>query len=240
MNDACPGARRTSARGSATAVRFIRGPLALALLCIAVLSGCGGDDNGGTSPASLKNDLIPPSQFPDFTKVARSFEWDDPIDFAVEGLSLPEATPPSDAVKAMEDASFGAAVGEHLLTGKGGAGPNGQVLVAQFGSDGEAVDALDYVRKEALKQPCFAACSVEAKEFAVAGIPGAKGVQQMPLAKPPPDAPPPFSSYGIGFTIGPQFFLAVTGGAPGEVKKSQVLDAAKALYDRNTKTDAAS
>jgi hypothetical protein len=217
-------------------VRFIRGPLALALLCIAVLSSCGGDDNG-TSPASLKNDLIPPSEFPGFTKVARSFDWDDPIDFAVQGLPQPETTPPSDSVKAMEDAGFEAAVGEELVTAKGGfEGPHGQVVAAQLGSDGEALDALDYARKEALKQPCFAVCSVQSKEFTVAGIPGAKGVQQTPMPKPPPEAPPPFASYGIGFTIGPRFFLTVAGGAPGEVKKSQVLDAAKALYARNTKS----
>ena len=124
LKDACPGPRRTSARGcSATAVRFIRGPLALALLCTAVLSGCGGDDNGGTSPASLKNDLIPPSQFSDFTKVARSFESDIRSTSPVEGIALPEATPPSDAVKAMEDASFEAAVGESPVNGKGWCGP---------------------------------------------------------------------------------------------------------------------
>ena len=34
-----------------------------------------------------------------------------------------------------------------------------------------AREALDYVHKEALKQPCFAVCSVDAKEFAVAGNP---------------------------------------------------------------------
>jgi hypothetical protein len=182
----------------------------------------------------------PPSHFPDFTKVGRSFDWDDPIDFAVEGLPRPETTPPSDTVKAIQDASFEAAVGEVLVTKAGFEGPHGQVVVAQLGSDGDALDALDYVRKEALKQPCFALCSVEAKEFAVAGIPGAKGVQQSPLPEPPPDAPPPFASYGIGFTIGPRLFLAVADGGPGQVKKSQVLDAAKALYARNTKTDAAS
>ena len=64
------------------------------------------------------------------------------------------------------------------------------VDVVQLGSDDDAREALDYVRSEALKQPCFAVCSVEAREFSVAGIPGAEGVQLTPLTEPPPDAPP--------------------------------------------------
>jgi hypothetical protein len=137
---------------------------------------------------------------------------------------------------------FEAGVGEQLVVAKGNPfeGPGAGVDVVQLGSDDEARDALDYVRKEALKQPCFAVCSVEGREFAVPGIPGAKGVQQTPLRQPPPDAPPPFAAYGVGFTIGPRLYLTNSGGPPGQVKKSQVLEAAKALYERNAKSDASS
>ena len=126
------------------------------------------------------------------------------------------------------------------MKGKPFEGPGAGVRVAQLGSDDDAGEALDYVRKEALKQPCFGVCAVQAKEFAVAGIPDAKGVQQTPLPDPPPDAPPPFASYGIGFTIGPRLYLIDMGGGPGQVKKNQVINAAEALYKRNAEPDSGS
>jgi hypothetical protein len=210
------------------------------VVSIGALTGCGGDDDG-TSPASLKDRLLPVSELPGF-KVVRNVEWDNPIDFAAQGVPLPEATPPSRAVEAFEDFGFEAGVGELLVVGKGNPfeGPQANVGVAQFGSDEDARKALDYVRKEALKQPCFAVCAVEGREFAVAGIPGAKGVQHRPLREPPPEAPPPFEDYGVGFTIGPRLFLVGAGGGPGQVKKEQVVGAARALYERNAKSGAAS
>ena len=162
--------------------------------------GCGGDDDG-TSPASLTGELLPASEIPGF-KVVREFEWDNPIDFVVEGLHLPEATPPSDAVEAFENAGFDAAAGEFLVKGEPFQGPGAAVDVVQLGSDDDAREALDYVRSEALKQPCFAVCSVEGREFSVAGIPGAEGVELTPLPDPPPDAPPPFEGFSVGFTDG--------------------------------------
>ena len=157
------------------------GILTLATLAIG-LAACGGDDDG-TSPASLNSQLLPASQVPGF-KIERKFEWDNPIDFVAQGLHVAgEPLLPSLAVKTFEDAGFEAGVGEKLVAAKGNQfeGPHGAVEVVQLGSDDDAREALDYVRKEALKQPCFAVCSVDAKEFAVAGIPGAKGVQLTPL-----------------------------------------------------------
>jgi hypothetical protein len=153
-----------------------------------------------------------------------------------------EATPASQAVKTFDDAGFEAGAGEQFVAAKGNPheSPHGAVEVVQLGSDDNAREALDYVRKEALKQPCFAVCSVDAREFAVAGVPGAKGVQLTPQKEPPPDAPPPFEAYSIGFTIGPGLYLVNADGGPGQVKKSQVISAAKALYDRNVKSEAAS
>jgi hypothetical protein len=202
------------------------------------LVGCGGDDNGA-SPASLKSHLLPASDVPGY-KVERELSWDNAIDFTAEGLQLPESTPPSRAVKVFEDAGFEAGVGERLVVAEGNRfeAPPANVDVVQFGSDDGARDALDYVRKEALKQPCFAVCSVEGREFAVPGIPGAKGMQLIPLREPPPDAPPPFEAYGVGFTIGPRLYLTNSDGPPGQVKKSRVLGTAKKLYERNARSDA--
>jgi hypothetical protein len=218
----------------------MRRALTLAAILTLAFAGCGGDDND-TSPAELKSQLLPASAIPGF-KIERNFGWDNPIDLVAEGLAVPETTHPSSAVKTFEDADFEAAVGEHLVVAKGNPfqGPQGTVDVIQLGSNDDARKALDYVGKEALKQPCFAVCSVEGREFAVEGIPGAKGVQQRPQRQPPPNAPPPFEAYGIGFTIGPRLYLASAGGGPGQVKKNQVLGAAKALYERNAKSGAAS
>ncbi|MEK6328776.1 MAG: hypothetical protein AABM66_14815 [Actinomycetota bacterium] len=204
------------------------------MLSTSALPGCGGDNNG-TSPASLTGELLPASEVPGF-KVEREFEWDNPIDFVVEGFHLPEATPPSDAVEAFENAGFDAAAGEILVVAKGEPfqGPRAAVDVVQLGSDDQAREALDYVRSEALKQPCFAVCSVEGREFPVAGIPGAEGVQLTPLPDPPPGAGPPFESFSVGFTDGSRLYLVSADGGPGQVKKGEVLSAAEALYDRAT------
>jgi hypothetical protein len=74
---------------------------------------------------------------------------------------------------------------------------------------------------------------VKAREFAVQGIPAAKGVQLTPQPDPPPNAPPPFEAYSVGFTVGPRLFWVNADGGPGQPKKSQVVSAAKALYERN-------
>ncbi len=174
------------------------------------------------------------------SRVVRNVEWDNPIDFVHEGLPLPEATPRSSAVEEFEDFGFEAGVGERLVAAKGSPfdGPDANVGVVQLGSDEDARKALDYVRKEALKQPCFAVCAVDSREFAVAGIPGAKGVHHTPLRDPPPNAPPPFEDYGVAFTIGPRLFLVGAGGEPGQIKQERVLAAARALYERNAKSAA--
>lgn len=225
-------------RNSTNAALLLGAALAVAVLAVGGLVGCGGDDDK-TSPASLSDQLLPVSEIPGF-KSERKFEWDNPIDFVHEGLFLPEATPLSQAVDAFENVGFEAGVGERFVKGKPFEGPGANVNVAELGSEDDAREALDYVRKEELKQPCFAVCATEGKEFAVSGIPGAKGVQQTPLSDPPPDAPPPFTSYGVGFTIGPRLYFVGAGGEPGQVKKDQVIDAAQALYKRNAEPDAGS
>ena len=233
---ASAGERR---RRSNNAALLLGAALAAAVLSIGALVGCGGDDDKA-SPASLRDQLLPASEIIPGFKSERKFDFDNPIDFVHEALPIPETTPPSQAVDAFENAGFEAGVGERFVKGQPFEGPGAAVNVAQLGSDDDAREALDYVRKEALKQPCAAVCANEGKEFAVAGIPGAKGVQQTPVPDPPPNAPPPFADYGVGFTIGSRLYLVRAGGAPGQVKKDQVLDAAEALYKRNVEPDAGS
>jgi hypothetical protein len=224
--------RRGERCRSTRAAWYLWTALALAGLSVGALGGCGGDDDG-TSPASLTGELLPASEIPGF-KVVREFEWDNPIDFVGEGLHLPESTPPSDAVEAFENTGFEAAAGEFLVKGEPFQGPGAAVDVVQLGSDDDAREALDYVRSEALKQPCFAVCSVEGREFSVSGIPGAKGVELTPLPEPPPDAPPPFESFSVGFTDGSRLYVVSLDGGPGQVEKGEAVSAAKALYDRAT------
>ena len=225
-------------RRSTSAALLLGAALAAAVLSVAGLVGCG-DDDDKASPESLTNQLLPASEIPGF-KSERKFDFDNPIDFAHEALPLPETTPLSQAVDAFENAGFEAGVGERFVKGKPFEGAGMTVSIAELGSDDDAREALEYVRKEALKQPCFAVCSTEGKEFAVEGIPGAEGVQQTPVPDPPPNAPPPFASYGVGFTIGSRLYQVGAGGGPGQVKKDQVLDAAEALYKRNAEPDGAS
>ena len=213
--------------------------LTLSALCVGAVAGCGEDDDKA-SPKSLRQQLLPASQFPGF-KSQREFNWDNAIDFAVEGLLLPESTPRSRAVEALEDAGFEAGVGEALVPAKANPfeGSHAQQEVVQLGSGHDARTAREYARKEALKPPCFGSCSVEASEFGVAGIPGAKGARLKPQRNPPPNSPPPFESFAIAFTIGSRLYLVHGDGGPGQVKKSQVVSVAKALYKRNAKTAAA-
>jgi hypothetical protein len=230
-------------RGSTAVALLLRAALASSVLCTGGLAGCGGDDDG-TSPASLRSQLLPASEIHGF-KSERKFEWDNPIDYVGQGLQgriLPESTPPSQAVDALEDAGFEAGVGNRFVAAEGNRfqGPEMAVDVVQFGSDDDARDALEYLGKEAEKPPCFGVCSVGIREFPVTGIPGATGVQLTPLPDPPPDAPPPFEAYGVGFTIGPRVYLVDAGGGLGQVEKSQIVSAAKALYHRNAKSDATS
>ena len=153
-------------------------------------------------------------------------------------VTLPESAPSSQAVAVFEHAGFEAGAGMSFVAAEG-QGPHAAVGVVQLRSDDDARKTLDYVRTQALKPQSFAVCSVNTREFAVAGIPGAKGVALTPQLDPPPDAPPPFVRYGIGFTIGSRLYLATVDGAPGQVEMSQAVGTARALYERNARSDAA-
>jgi len=212
-----------------------RSTVSVVIVMLALGLGACGDDNGGPSTAELKSQLLPASDVKGF-KVERSFEWDNPTDLVVQGLLLPAETVPSDAVSEIDDAGFDAAAGEDFVVSKGSPfdGPQMKNYVIATGSNGDAKKLRDYLHSQDLKQPCFQVCSVNPSAIAVPGIPDAKGAQLLPQKEPPPNAPPPFEGYAVEFPIGDQLYFVGGGGGPGQIKKQQVLDAAKALYSRNS------
>jgi hypothetical protein len=198
------------------------------LVVAAVAAGCGGDDDG-TSPESLKSRLLPASEVQGF-KVRRTFEWDNAVDYTVQGVFFSESTRPSELVGVIEDAGFEAGAGQEFS--KGGMGPGMSVRAVKFASGEGAEDVRDRLHQEDLTQPCYGVCSQIQSDLTVSSIPGAKGAQSVPDPKPPPNAPPPFEGYAVEFTLGPYLYVVNGGGGPGQLKKEQVLDAATALYDR--------
>jgi hypothetical protein len=203
------------------------------LICAALAlgAGCGGDDE--TSPASLKSRLVPASQLR--LEVVQPFEWDNSIDFSVEGVLLPAATKPSAAVDEIDDAGFDAGDGE-ILRPKGG-GPDIHVAVVKFDSDDGAVEIRDYLHGQDLQQPCFEACTVNPKELELKGVPNSKAVHQVPLPKSqiPPGAPPPFERYVAEFTIGPYLYIADAGGAPGDTPPARFQRGVRTVYEYASK-----
>jgi hypothetical protein len=209
----------------------------LAIAGIAVvtaLAGCGGDDDGGgTDPASLTSRL--PANVAEGFKVERNFEWDSAIDLVAQGLFLPAATPPSEAVDKIDGAGFEAAAGQELVVSKGNTfeGPRMTIDVIKLGSADEALEVRDYLHAEDLKQPCFSVCSQDPGELAVEGIPDAKGVESVPQKNPPPNAPPPHEAYAVEFPVDSYLYVVTGGGAPGQLESKQVIDTAKTLYGRS-------
>jgi hypothetical protein len=172
---------------------------------------------------------LPASAVQDY-KVKRTFQWDNAVDYVVQGLFISQNTRPSEVIDVVEDAGFEAGAGE--IFSKGAEGPDISVLAAKFASDDDARDVRDRVHQEDLKQPCYGVCSQIASDVAVSGIPDAKGAQSVPDPNPPPDAPHPFEGYAVEFTVGPYLYVVSGGGGPGELKKQQVIDTATSLYRR--------
>jgi hypothetical protein len=198
----------------------------LAAMTMATVAACGDDDEDGVSPAALEERLFPESELRRLDlEVDRTFTWDNPTDFTVQGLFLPEATPPSDAIETIDDAGFEAAAGQFLRDAFG-------VGVAQFESEEGANEVRDYLHEQDLQQPCYAACVVEPREFELEGIPGATAVAQLPVeGELPPGTGPPFQRYVVEFTIGPYLYVGDASGPPRLDLESRFEEGVKALYD---------
>jgi hypothetical protein len=200
--------------------------MVLAAACIAPAIGCGGDDDETVSPASLQERLLPESELKELRlEVERTFEWDNPIDVVVEGLVLPEATPPSEAVELIDDAGFEAGAGQHL------AGGGGSITVIQFDSADGAEEVRDWLHERDLEQPCFAACVVTPEEFAIEGIPGAEAVHHEPAQAPPPEAGPPFEAHKVVFTLGSFLYAGEAAGPPPDINAADFTAGAQAVYE---------
>src|SRR5205085_10001820 len=109
------------------------------LACVATaglggLTGCGSNSN--VSANSLKPRLLPASLAPGF-HLLRTLDWSDPVNLVGEGIFLPEATHPSQAIKEVRDAGFRGAAGEDLNRG-GPTGDDVRTGVVKFKSSGSA------------------------------------------------------------------------------------------------------
>jgi hypothetical protein len=169
------------------------------------------------------------------------------VNIVGEGLFLPEATHPSQAVKEIRDAGFRSSVGEDLNRG----GANGDEIrngVLKLESDSAAAKLRDWMHSEDLQQPCFASCIFSPRNLAIPGIPGARGVRQVPTgarsAAPPgvtlpPGANPPKGAvvgggpptrYLVEFTVGPYLYFAWTEAGAGA--SARFLTVTKRYYER--------
>jgi hypothetical protein len=192
-------------------------------LIVGVATGCGGG-SGKVSSASLNPRLLPPSSVPGFG-LQRTLNWNDPVNLVGEGLSLPQATHPSTAVKAFKEAHLQGAAGEILVHGSGLEETPVQVGVAKFGSAAAANKVRDWMHRQDLTQPCFSQCVFSPAPASVPGIPNLSMVVQRSHLPAPPGPPPGFklprgvsrraiagpapAAYFAEFTIGPYLYWAV-------------------------------
>ncbi len=193
------------------------------------LPGCGGDDDEpeGPSPESLEGLLPPASQLGPLNLQA-TLTWDNAIDLVVQGVVLPEATAPSDAVAQIEDAGFVAGAGEILMPRGDGSPVN--ATVAAFDSTEGVAQAQEYLHTQDLEQPCAAACAVSPVELPIKDIPDATAVHHVPVEGELPPGVHPFEGFAIEFPIGENLFYASASAGPGEIPVSTFERGAANFY----------
>jgi hypothetical protein len=203
--------RKPLHRGRAIAVM-------VGVLACASVGACGGGSDGKVAAGSLKSRLLPPSFVPGY-RVQRTLDWSDPVDLVGEGMRLPEATHPSDAVRVVNEAGLRGAAGEILTKGQPPEEDHATSGVVRLKSAAGARKLRDYMHRQDLIQPCFTACIYQPGTLEVVGVPGAVAVQQVPHLPAPPGggSPPPESQgppvgYAAEFTIGPYLYFATTDG----------------------------
>ena len=190
--------------------------------------GCGDNGEKKVSAGELKSRLLPPSQVHGFT-LYRPFEWDNSIDLVVQGIPMPEATPPSDGVHAADDAGFEVGAAEELRTLKQPPGITIEALKLKSHKGAERL--LDFVHNEGLKLPCYASCGELPSDMPVPGIPGAQGIQQVPQPDSPSDTSP-FVAYGVGFRSATTCISSAELGHPARSRRASSSTSRK----RNTST----
>lgn len=211
-----------------------RAGLAMAVAVAVAVAGCGsGSGSSQVSANSLKPRLL--ASIPGL-QVQRPFDWKDPVDLVGEGLQLPQATHPSQAVAELRKNGY-----------EGGAGiaftPPNQAedvtleAVAKLGSATEAAAVRDWVQSENLIPPCFTQCTFSPRGLPIPGVPGAKGVAQVQAGPPPgTPGPPPGAriaqptNYFAEFTIGQYMYYARTQGLTQDKLPQRFLTGVKMLY----------
>ena len=188
-----------------------------ALLVLGVVTGCGGSSEK-VSATSLAPRLLPPSSVPGFG-LQRTLNWSDPVNLVGEGLSLPQATHPSAAVKEFKEAHLRGSAGEILVRGSGLEETAVQIGVARFNSDANANKVRDWLHRQDLTQPCFSQCIFAPAPATIPGIPNLSMVVQsshVPAPPPPPSGAPRGARVAAGpanyfaeFTIGSYLYWAV-------------------------------
>jgi len=160
-------------------------------------TGCGG---GGSkvSSASLRGRLLPVASAPGFG-LQRTLDWSDPVNLVGEGLSLPQITHPSEAIKEFKDAHLRGGAGEVLANGSGFNATEVVVGVARFNGAADANRVRDWMHRQDLHQPCFSQCI-----FAPGALP--PGAPRGARVGPAP------ANYLAEFTIGPYLYWAVLHG----------------------------
>lgn len=203
--------------------------VAVLMLGLVVGGGCGGGDDDQASPSELRALLVPAAIFP--VQVQRRFEWDDPMDFSEQGLSLPGDTEPSEAAAVIDRAGFETGVGQ--LLAPPAIDIEAYTEVAKFESEEGARTALDYLHAQDLLEPCSAACPVVARSWDVVGIPNAKGAHHAPVegSPSPSGAAAPYERYVIEFAIGRHLLIGRVTGPPGLVPAPQFMDGVESFYE---------
>jgi hypothetical protein len=186
------------------------------LLAVAV-AGCGGTKH--VKASSLEPRLLPSSAVPGFS-LERKLDWSDPINLVAEGIQVPQAIHPSDAVARFNSAHLEGSAGEILKQGGGLDATEVHVGVAKFKSSADAASVRDWMHGLDLQQPCFSECAFSPRASTLAGVPGSRYVIQTatslpgppPGVKLPPNAPklpantPRPANYLAEFSIGPYLY----------------------------------
>jgi hypothetical protein len=213
------------AHGSIAQESFVKARLAAVpgLVIVLVVAGCGGGSEK-VSAESLTPRLLPSSSVPSFG-LQRTLNWDDPVNLVGEGLSLPQATHPSTAVKAFKEAHLQGAAGEILTHGSGLEENAAQIGVAKFNSDANANTVRAWMHRQDLTQPCYSQCIFSPAPATIAGIPDLSMVVQRSHVAAPSSPPPGVkipsgvsrrvqvgpspAGYFAEFTIGPYLYWAI-------------------------------
>ena len=196
-------------------------------LTVAIASGCGDEDGGGTAEA-LRGHLPQGEELG--LETEREFEWGNATDYSVQGPAYSEGTKPSEWIDAIENTGFEAGAGAILIDEKSGS--TLWVGAAEFDSEEGATEARDRLHEEDLKQPCFAVCAVTPAEYEVAGIPDSVAVHQVPNPGKVPKGLHRFEGYLLEFTIGSNMYFVQANGPPGQWSPEEFEKAAKSAYEQ--------